>query len=179
VQVHIIAPYRIDKNLARAYNEAMQLIPDGDYACLHDIDVSFLTPDAGQILHNYALKFPKAGLLTCYTNRVSALSKMQLLKSVIDADLQYGHHVQLAEKQKQKLYCVTHISTDISGMLMLVSKAHWKEFPFVENGGCLGVDTAYGRMMHSAGKSILRMDGLYVFHGYRVLNGIHNKEHLK
>lgn len=179
MQVHIIAPFSLEKNLAKAYNEAMSKIPDGDFACIHDIDVSFLTPDAGNILHEYALRNPEAHLLTCYTNRISTLSKWQLLTGKIDENLDYKYHVELAEKQKQFLYQTTQIKGTISGMLMLISKEKWKEIPFIENGQCLAVDTIYSRKLLQLNKKILRMDGLYVLHIYRVKNGVSDKSHLK
>ncbi|HLA53220.1 MAG TPA: hypothetical protein VK618_07940, partial [Flavitalea sp.] len=70
MKVNIMIPYALDKNLGRAYNETMRMVDDGDWACLMDYDVQLLTPDAGKILHDYAIRFPHAGMLTCYTNRI-------------------------------------------------------------------------------------------------------------
>ena len=178
MNVHIISPYRTDKNLGKAYNEAMRLIPDDDWACIKDIDTCFLTPDAGNIMHEYILRFPEAALFTCFTNRVSQLSNMQLLTGMISEVSDMRIHARYAEQQKRKLYRATVIEGTISGMLMLISKKQWLEMPFIENDACLGVDTEYSRRLHANGKTILRMDGLYIFHFYRLLTGVNNKKHL-
>lgn len=177
MQVHICTPYRIDKNLGRAYNEAMARIPDGDSGCFIDYDIQLLTPDAGVILHEYANRFP-GSLLTCFTNRISPLSKKQLLGGTISEDSDLRNHIRLAEVQRSHLYTVRELHRDISGMLMVIPKSLWAEHQFEETGKCLGVDTYYVRRIRAAGKKIYRMNGLYVFHSYRLLTGITDKSHL-
>jgi len=177
MEVHICIPYRSDKNLGRAYNEAMVRIPDGDAACFIDYDVQLLTHDAGAILHQYTNQNPSA-LLTCYTNRVSPFSKSQLLNKTVSDDSDLRNHIRIAESQKSNLFQVSQIDRDISGMLMVIPKSLWYEFPFDESGQCLGVDTYYGRKIRAAGRQILRMNGLYVWHAYRLLQGINDKAHL-
>jgi GT2 family glycosyltransferase len=179
MKIHILKPYRNDKNLGLAYNEAMAMLPADDWGCLCDTDTSFLTPDAGHILYKYAELNPAAGIMTCFTNRVSPLSKMQLLNGMVSDITDMLYHIAEAEKQKDQLYNVTEIDRDISGFLMMISKATWSRFPFPELGKALGVDTRYGRTIRAAGLQILRMDGLYIWHTYRILNGISNKTHLQ
>lgn len=178
MKVKILIPYSLEKNLGKAYNEAMATLAEDEWGCLTDIDTCFLTPDAGVILENYASRFPDAGILTCYTNRISPLSTMQLLKGRVEEDADMRRHVKLAEYQKKYLYQATEIDRDISGMLMMISKRFWNEFSFSEDLKCLGVDTEYNRRIREAGAKILRMDGLYLFHVYRLNLGIHNKTHL-
>lgn len=178
MQVVILKPFDAEKNLGRAYNNAMAMIGDDDYGCLCDLDTCFLTPDAGHIIHEYARRYYGAGLLTCFTNRVSPLSKMQLLNAQLSNNADMKTHISIAEKQKKQLYKATPITGNISGMLMIISKKQWKEMPFTEDLKCLGVDTDYAKRLHAAGKEILRCDGLYIFHCYRLLTGIFNKQHL-
>lgn len=177
VKVNIMTPYAVDKNLGRAYNQAMSMIGDDEYGCLIDYDVQLLTPDAGQILHRYAEMYPDA-LLTCFTNRVHPCNKQQLRNSCISNDTNIINHIRIAEIKKQELFKVTEIRQHLSGFLMLMSKSLWKEVPFTEDKMCLGVDTDYFERLQAAGKKVLRMDGLYVWHTYRLLNGITNKSHL-
>lgn len=179
MKVKILVPYSLEKNLGRAYNECMARLGEDEWGCLCDVDLCFLTSDAGLILENYALQYPDAGIMTCYTNRVSPLSKMQLLSGLIDENMDLRRHVRLAETQRQYAYTATDIKGDISGMLMMISKKVWNRFPFTEYLRCLGVDTEYNRIIRANGLKILRMDGLYVFHLYRIMTGIHNKTHLK
>jgi len=179
MQVHILKPYRNDKNLGKAYNDAMAMLPEDDAACLCDIDTCFLTPDAGTIIQEYVYRNPEAGILTCFTNRVSPLSKGQLLLCAVDEDSDMRTHIKYAEEQKNLLFQTTVIDRDISGFLMVVSKKTWNKTPFPDTGKALGVDTHYGRMIRADGLQILRMDGLYIWHTYRLMNGIADKKHLQ
>lgn len=177
MKVHISIPYSTDKRLGKAYNDFIKLIPDSDTACLMDYDVQLLTPDAGKIIHEYASKYPNA-LLTCYTNRVSPSAKMQLLNGEVSEDTDIKNHIAIAEEQKKHLYEVTPINQWISGMLMIIPKSIWLKYPFPETGKCLGIDTYYSKLLLRRGVPILRMDGLYIFHQYRIINGIFNRSHL-
>lgn len=178
MNVHIIKPYSIEKNLGRAYNEAMSMIPDGDWACLMDYDTMFLTPDCGQILHEYVMKYSFAGIFTCFTNRIHSLAKDQLLDGHISENVSIDYHIERAYNQKRKLFQVTKINHEISGFLMMVSKKTWYEIKFPEYGKCLGVDNDFSKRILESGRDILRMDGLYVWHTYRLKNGIKDKTHL-
>jgi hypothetical protein len=179
MKVHIIKPFDTEKKLGRAYNEAMRLLPDEDWACLCDLDTMFLTPDAGTILHEYAKIYDFAGMLTCFTNRIHPLQPDQLLDGTISQDANVSSHIEIAEKQKAHLYKVTVIDHIISGFLMMVSKRTWNETKFTETGKCLGVDNTFSANIRARNKDILRMDGLYVWHTYRLKNGITDKSHLQ
>ena len=169
--VHILTPYSLDKNLGIAYNKAMSMIPEGDSACLIDYDVQFLTPDCGKILHEYSLI--NKGLMTCYTNRVHPTSPQLLNGLCENSDIK--HHIKIAENQRKHLYEVEQLNKNISGMLMLISKDYWNNNKFNENLQFLGVDTDYS---HRALPNVYLMKGLYVFHQYRMKNGINDKTHL-
>jgi GT2 family glycosyltransferase len=178
MKVHIIKPYDLEKNLGRAYNEEISKVPDGDWVCLCDLDTSFLTPDAGYILHEYVKMYDFAGMMTCFTNRIHPLAKDQLLDGLLSDNVSMDYHVQRAYNQKRELFKVTEIKHEVSGFLMLISKATWNGLKFSETGKCLGVDNDYSFKLLLAGRQILRMDGLYVWHTYRLKNGIKDKMHL-
>lgn len=174
MKVHHLTPYALDKNLGKAYNEAMDLIPEGDTACITDYDVLFLTPDGPAIVAEYARLFPDA-MLVCYTNRIHPTSK-QLADNPNNDRVK--NHIQVAEQQKRFLYQVTELKENVSGFLMALPKKIWQDHPFDQTGGCLGVDTLYWKRLVKAKVKILRMDGLYVWHTYRLATNIHDKSHL-
>lgn len=178
MKIHIQIPFSPEKDLGKSYNEACSLVPEGDWICLLDHDVMFLTPDAINIMYEYVRRNPTAGLLTCYTNRIHSISPQLLCGFSEVHSTNITHHINVAEKQKQHLYETTDLRKNVSGFLMLFSKETWKKHQFIEGIGCLGVDTAFWQSLVAAGKKILRMDGLYVFHVYRLSNGINNKSHL-
>lgn len=176
--IHLRTPFRIDKNLGAAYNDAFDNIPDDDWVCLMDHDILFLTPDAVNIMYGYIERYPDAGVITCLTNRVSPRSKGQLYGGQVSENDSIRFHMDIAEKVKSNLYEVNHINEDISGFLMLVKKSTWNRVKFDDDRLCLGVDTNFGRRILAAGLSILCMRGLYVWHNYRLVTGIKDKSHL-
>lgn len=167
-------PYTNTKNLGAAYNEYMKLISDHDSACIMDGDTMFLQPDFGNTIENYSKLYPEA-ILTCRTNRIHHLSKQ--LDGKMDDECNVREHIKKAEIRKH-LTTVTEISPGegMSGFLMVVPKKIWRRIQFVENGGCLGVDSQFRMDLHNAGIKIYIMDGLYVFHQYRLTHN--SKMHL-
>lgn len=175
--IHVVQPYRSDKNLGRAYNDTIRLYPDNAWLCLLDYDAMFLTPDAIRHVEQYIFKYPGTGIFTCFTNRLHPDSKGQLLGSMSE-DTDIRRHIAIAEKQKRELYKVTPINHPIGGFCMVISKATWKCTPFSENRKCLGVDNEFSKAVLERGGDIMRMDGLYVWHSYRLVGGYRDKKHL-
>lgn len=177
MKIHLMIPYALDKNLGRAYNEAMELIGEDDWGCLIDYDVQLLTPDAVRILYEYAELYPDA-FLTCFTNRIHPCNKDQLYGGVLSNISDIRQHTVIAETLAARARNVTSIEHHLSGFLMLLSKKLWKEVKFTEDLKCLGVDTDYFERLKAAEKQLYRMNSLYVFHSYRLMKGIRNKSHL-
>jgi GT2 family glycosyltransferase len=177
--IHIKIPFAEDKNLGWAYNQAFDNVPESDWVCLIDHDVLFLTPDAINLMYEYVRSFPETGIFTCFTNRIHPLSVEQLLNGQVSENFSIDFHTQLAYNQKRFGVTVTEIKHVISGFLMLVSKQTWEKIKFPEHGKCLGVDNLFSQGVLNEGKKIYRMDSLYVWHSYRMTNGITNKDHLK
>lgn len=176
--VHIVKPYSITKNLGEAYNKTMQMIPDGDWACICDYDTMFLTPDCGEILNTYAEMFPDYGLLTCLTNRIHPLAFKQIYGGQVSEDDSIRNHQRIAQQAKDNLYQVSDITHEVSGFLMLISKKTWNKVKFKETGRCLGVDNTFCWNLLENKEKIGVMLGLYVWHSYR-LHDIKDKSHLK
>jgi hypothetical protein len=133
----------------------------------------FLTPNFGTIIEEYSALFPDA-VLTCRTNRIHHLSKQ--LYPVGDANTIIDC-LTIADNIKH-IRTVTEIKPGegMSGFLMVIPKKIWFKIPFIENGGCLGVDSQFRIDLHNAGIKIYIMDGMLVYHQYRLLTN--NKNHL-
>lgn len=170
-------PYALDKNLGRAYNEAMEMIPEDEWACLMDYDAQFLTPTAIKTLYKYIEVNPDA-FFTCITNRVHPCNKEQLYQGVVSNNADMRNHIAIAESLEASIDTTSPLVYHMSGFMMLISKKMWTEIKFTEDLKCLGVDTDYFSKLKVAGKEILRIDGIYVFHNYRLMRGINNKKHL-
>jgi hypothetical protein len=170
-----VTPYRTDRNLGKCYNDIMRM--SDETVCFTDGDTMFLTADFGHLIEDYHQRFPEA-VLTCRTNRIHPLSKQ--LDGKMDEDCDVRKLLIKAEERKH-LRTVTEIKPGegLSGLLMVVPKSVWLKVPFKENGGCLGVDSQFRIDLHSAGIKTYIMDGVFVFHQYRLLNGTGYKKHLQ
>lgn len=178
VRVWHFTPYSTEKDLGKAYNDYMRLIPDGDAACVRDGDTLFLTPDWGTIIQNYADKHPDA-VLVCYTNRIHPLAKEQLLYGIVSQEYDIEWKISLSNHLSDRAYNTTPCTGPLSGFLMVIPKSVWQKVPFREGVGLLGVDTFFYKDLRAAGVPILRMDGLYIWHTYRLDKDIKDTTHLK
>jgi GT2 family glycosyltransferase len=175
--IRVRTPFARDKNLANAYNSEFENCPDGDWLCLIDHDVVFLTPDAIEIMYQYIEKFPDAGLFTCYTNRIHPLSSMQNFLGAPSNDFDIKNWAYRARIQAMNDATVTELEHPISGFLMLISKSTWNVIKF-RGSGCLGVDNNFSDDVLKSGRKIYRMDRVVVWHSYRMEN-IQDKKHLR
>lgn len=171
--VHFITPYRLDKDLGRAYNEAISMLPDGDHVCLMDIDVMFLLPEQPAMIIRAAQEYHNS-LITCKTGRISASSAQKGYDT--GGDVAYA--VQLARALHRTENYPVRTKRPISGFLMCFPVSMWKQFKFKEGIGCLGVDTDWSTRLLRAGVNIFVLQNVYVYHLYRLENGIQNKNHL-
>ena len=178
--VHHFTPYSVEKNLGKAYNDCFEMIGDDDWCCLRDMDTMFLTPDAGDIVFNYAYQNPGC-VLTCYTNRIHPLAMEQLVSGTLINSPELLSHIEISNYKKGKnIYQTTKLTGPLSGFLMLLSKKVWRTIGgFDENIGLLGVDTDFYKRVRQAQIPVLRMDGLYIWHTYRLGKDIKDTTHLK
>jgi GT2 family glycosyltransferase len=177
--IRFCSPYSPERDLGKAYNDEMRLTPSpNDWVCLTDLDCQFLTADIGHQLQEIVNMNPDAGMLTALCNRVGNLE--QCYNRIINDDSNILNHRRIAlQLQKTKRQDVRELSGVISGFLMLIKKSTWEEIgEFPEGRGLLGVDNLISRKVLATGKKILLMEGVYMFHFYRLDTGIQNKEHL-
>lgn len=177
--VYYFTPYSINKDLGRAYNQYVDIVPnDDDWICLVDADSCFLTPDFGHTIQDIIDKYPDTGLFTTYTNRVGNLE--QCYQNYISPDPNVLNHRKIAQdlvvKNKDK---VKEINKIISGMIMIFKKSTWKEVgKFPEDKGILAIDNRFSKRILLSGKKIRLIESIYLFHFYRMDTGIKNKKHL-
>lgn len=176
--IHYSSPFSLEKDLGKAYNQAISLIPDNDWICFTDGDTLFLTSDYGKQLQEIVDLHPNTGLFTCITNRVG--QKQQCYNNTISEDPNILNHRRIAlQIQREKRHQVKPLNIVISGHLMLIKKSVWKEVGgFPEGTGLLAVDNKFSSRILRAHKQILLMEGVYLFHYYRLLEGSHDKSHL-
>lgn len=176
-------PYSTDKNLGKAYNDFMALLPEGSHACFRDGDTCWLTPDYGVHLAEYVKLYPNA-ILTCWTNRINAKAEQQSDVGRVREEADMKVHLSYAKGYLSNLYKVTPLHGFVSGFCMVVSKDVWNKHKFSEKQvyedrgphNLLGVDNDFTNRVRASGVPVLRMDGLYIWHTYRLLTN--SKDHL-
>jgi GT2 family glycosyltransferase len=100
------------------------------------------------------------------------------LDGLVNENTCIKYHSERAYNQKRFGISVSEIKHPISGFLMLISRKMWNKVKFSESGKCLGVDNDFSANILQTGKKIYRMNSVYVWHTYRLMNGIKDKTHL-
>lgn len=187
--INILTPFDTSPNidLGFAYNKAISNYDnDEDWIVLKDGDVMFLTSDFGNILQeaaDIAEEFGQPALLTCWTNRINQLAKAQRHEEGFgETDILKQIDIAESFRDKEHDFKLDIIDNDIpiSGMLMMFKVKTWKSVGgFKEGVGALGVDNDFTNRLRGEGVTMLRINRLYVFHVYRLKQGIGNKDHLQ
>jgi GT2 family glycosyltransferase len=175
--IYYFTPYALDKNLGAAYNQYMELLPDDeDWACFIDGDTMFLQPDWGHLIEKAVADHPDTGMFTCYTNRVNNKEQLYRGNFTNNRDLVYHRNISKVCHEMGKNR-VRRLNNMISGMMMIIRKKTWRDFPFSD--GLLGVDNDISKRLLSAGREVLLIESVYLLHYYRLAEGRTYKEHLK
>lgn len=175
--IYDFTPCATDKNLGKVYNQYMEIVPNNDdWVIIRDRDTMYLQPNYMELIEQAIKKNPDADLFTCYTNRVGNKEQCYggLINNTSDVlrvylDTRYNN-VMLRKSYKPLNKC-------ISGFFMLFQKKTWQKHKFKD--GILGVDNHFSQSILDKGGKIILIEGLYVYHYYRLHSGIHDKSHLK
>lgn len=166
--IHYISPYSTDGNIGRALNEACALVPDGDWICLRDGDMMYLTPDWGKQIEEVIRRHgDQYDLFGCMTNRLGG--QTQLISGMYNETDIVKHYEKAVELAKDHWAEVVPIRARVAGMFMLFNKSTWKKHRFAE-GKYQGVkfDIQFGKDILRAKGNVGLIKGLYVFHLYRI-----------
>lgn len=166
-------PFRSDKDLGKAYNDFMKLLPnDEDFACFVDADTIFTTLDYGVIIEQVVKENPEVGCFVSMTNRVNCMWQVHPGVDPKNNDMEYHRKFgkQLQSILGTKCIDVTNKPHDsvLSGFLILISKKVWKKIEgFKEGIGMLGVDNDLHYRIQTHGEKLFLMEGIYLYHWYR------------
>lgn len=160
INIWTMVPYRADANLGRAYNEAMELLPDDAWACFLDHDAM---PTTGrwhaQLTEAIAFK-SDAGAFVAMTNRIASPWQRcgDRESNDIAAHRRYG-----AERAKVRTLLDVTDTKGFGGVMFAVSKLVWQEVGgFADGLGC--VDHSLHFKLQRAGRKVWLIEGLYTFH---------------
>jgi len=182
-----ITPYNTDKNLGKAYNDAFRNTSDEvTHICFRDGDTCWLTPDYGVHLAEYVRLHP-TDVLTCWTNRINERAEQQVKQvNTLRKSYDMRDHLMAGSGYRRFIYETTPLRSFVSGFCMVVPRSVWVNHKFAEQQvysdrgptNMLGVDNDFTNRIRAAGIQVLRMDGLYIWHTYRLLQGDNDKTHL-
>lgn len=160
-------PFATDKNIGRAYNEFCESVPDGNWICLQDGDIAFLTPDWGKQIEDVVrTRGRDFSLIGCVTNRLGRPIQLAPGVDYNNHDMEY-HYKKTKEISKENYGKVEDITKKryIAGMLMLFPKTTWNRVKFSENNPAF--DDAFSTGVTKFGGKLGLMTGFYVYHWYR------------
>jgi GT2 family glycosyltransferase len=158
--------YDTERNLGRAYNEIMEGLAPGDWCCFLDHDAMWTTPRWRAQLEAAILEHPRAGLFAAVTNRIGR--KFQVVPGApaghrLLEHLAFGEALRAKHGSKGK--DVTNDSP-ISGVVMCLSRETWARVGGFKDG-FFGVDNRAHQDVARAGRRVVLLPGLYVYHWYR------------
>lgn len=175
--IYFIQPQAIDGSLGKGYNHYINLLPKDSWAVITDYDTLWLNHPE-EIILKAIKEYPDTAVFTCFTNRIK--KKHQLVTGRILNNRDILDHYEIA-KQLHNTYgqqC-TQIDKKISGFCMIIKKSAWEKVPFSEEKGFLGIDDDFSQRILRGGLKIRRINGLYIFHYYRMHKSHLDTTHLK
>ncbi len=171
--IYTFMPFALDYNLGRAYNVAMGLIGEDDWAVFLDHDAIWTTRDWYRQLEEVTRAFPDAGLVTAVQTRGwqpwqclwPCLGPAPVRDDVRQHDMVSVRKLGSARAKTRTLLDVTDAS-GIAGVVILTSKRAWRDsggFP----DGMYCVDHGYHFALKRAGRRVYVHEGVLVYHWRR------------
>jgi GT2 family glycosyltransferase len=158
-KIDVRIPYEPEGRLGWDYNRIMEETPH-DWVLLLDHDVLLLNPNWYHICQQASQL--GASLITCKTNAPHPKTG-QCDKKAPKTDSVGEHQVYAKQVWDRFGMSATPVSL-VSGFFMLVHKPAWRQcggFPGVK---MFGEDWGFSERLIAHGKTLLRLDGLYVYH---------------
>ena len=167
MKIHWICPYRIDKDLGRGTNDAVSVLKTEkeDWIGLTDYDTLFLLPETKKNIESI-IRIGNYDVLGCLTNRIGAAE--QRLGGYFNEDDRILYHMQLARNAwRDKGTQVLPASGPLAAFMLCFSmSAYQKCGGFIE--GQLNFDSLFSQRARKSGLRLGIMQGIYVWHSYRL-----------
>jgi len=171
MNIHYIQPYRADKNIGKAINDAIEQISapprdcDGHWVCLTDHDMMWLLPDTKAHVEEI-LYTTEYDVLGCMTNRLR--SPEQLVGGRFNEDDRIREHIRIAGECWQNAGpMVVDAQGVMAGMMLCFRIRAWEAVGgFVEDTPCF--EWHFDFETRKMGFKVGLMKGIYIFHAYRL-----------
>ena len=157
-----MTPFDLDRNLGRAYNEAMRLLPEDGWSIFLDHDMMLTTPHWYAQIGEAIASRPHAGAFTAVTNRIA--SPWQRAEEVDQANHDVAYHRAIGEARRARRTLLDITCTKgFGGVVTVVSKEAWREAGgYAEGMYC--VDHSLFFRLKDRGRRVYMIEGLYVYH---------------
>jgi GT2 family glycosyltransferase len=167
-----MTPFAPDKNLGKAYNEAMALLPADGWMIALDHDAALTTRDwRHQVAEAIAFR-PDAGAFVACANRIGAFWQKA---GNPDSHDMAEHRRFGAERLKVRTLLDVTDTMGFGGVAFATSKRAWeKAGGFVD--GMLCVDHMYHFALRRAGLRVYLLEGWYVYHWRRAFGDDPSRE---
>lgn len=165
-----MTPFSLERNLGRAYNNAMGLLPEGGWAIFTDHDaIVGLTRDWFRLIAEAIAFKPEAGAFVAVTNRIDATWQRASEADPENHDIGYHTAIALERKRRRTLLDITD-TKGFGGVCFAVSKDAWRAAGGFADG-LLCVDHSLHFGVRRAGRRVYLHEGLYVYHRRRAFIG--------
>lgn len=182
LRIVYLSPHRADKNIGKAYNDDIALIPDNAWIVIHDSDACFLLPESKTYIEQMLMIHGEDyGLIGCVTNRLGGLH--QCYEGIFSEDTDIRNHYNKSLEAWKKYSTLVEPTTGVAGLCMIFKKSTWQKVGgFNEN--TITADTEFNKAISKIGLKIGLSKGIYMFHSYRIWEIGHKKawsstKHLK
>lgn len=170
--IWFFTPYSLNKKLFNAWDQYMNLVTDpNDWVCMMDGDTAFLISDFGHQIQDYINIYPDTGLFTCYASRTA--NKDQLFNKFSSDNPDIVFHRCQSEYCRDNFHLKTKAIFKAYGHLLVLQKKTWLKIRSrveadTAKSGLFDVDTSVSRAIRKLKLKILLMEGIYIFHYYRL-----------
>lgn len=173
-KIHYLLPYSTEKNIGKAYNEAIEQLKaaDDDWIVLRDGDTLFPTPQWGNQINEALMRCGHDfGLIGAMTNRIG--DTHQRVEGMFDEWDIRKHVTKAFELQDQYWAEVEETAKGVAGFFMAFQVKTWKQIKFVDTTDpniSRMFDTAFYKAVRAKKMKVGLMKGLYILHLYRPLS---------
>lgn len=181
-KIYYSTPFRSDKNIGKANNDFISLLPDDAWVCITDGDALWLRPDWGKCIEEVIKEHGEEyTLIGCVTNRLGGLH--QCYNNEFSQDTNMRNHYDISNELWETNGTKIESTSGVAGVCMIFKKSTWKKVGgFKEN--IITADTEFNKAVKRIGGKIGLAKGLYILHSYRIWETEHKKawhsvEHLK
>lgn len=162
-------PYASDRNLGRAYNDCMALLPESAWSIFMDHDAMATTRDWFRQFEEAIAVMPEAGAIVAVTNRIDAVWQRAQETDPNNHDIGYHTRIGLERMKTRSLLDISD-TKGFGGVCFALSKSAWRSAGGFADG-LLCVDHSIHFGLQRARRRVYLHEGIYVYHRRRAFVG--------